>query len=110
MLESNGHAPVSTREEFVASVLIEGDDLLADLACANPRSPTTLNGFAAAMDKSGPRERIPMIMADVGGSGPVDQASFAWVVERLRDPLLPARQRDGRFTATRTCERAGRVG
>src|SRR3546814_9074455 len=84
MLESNGHAPVSTREEFAASVLIEGDALLADLACANPRSPTTLTGFAAAMDKTGAWERIPLIMAAVGASGPVDQVFFDWVVERLR--------------------------
>src|SRR3546814_2004410 len=81
---------LSTREEFAASVLIEGDALLADLACANPRSPTTLTGFAAAMDKTGAWERIPLIMAAVGASGPVDQVFFDWVVERLRARLLAA--------------------
>lgn len=97
MLESNGHAPVSTREEFAASVLLEGDDLLADLASANPRTPTTLTGFAAAMDKTGDWERIPLIMAAVGASGPVDQTFFDWVVERLRARLLAAGPLDGVF-------------
>lgn len=97
MLESNGHAPVSTREEFAASVLLEGDALLADLASANPRSPTTLTGFAATMDKTGDWLRIPLIMAAVGASGPVDQAFFDWVVERLRAHLLAAGPLDGVF-------------
>lgn len=95
MLESNGHAPVSTREEFAANVLLEGEELLADLASPNPRSPTTLTGFTAEMNAGGPWECVPLIMAAVGASGPVDQAFFDWVIERLRAHLKAAGPLDG---------------
>src|SRR3546814_7768858 len=52
MLESNGNAPVSTRKEFEANVLLEGQALLKDMEARNPRSPTPLTGFAAAMDRT----------------------------------------------------------
>lgn len=97
MLESNGHAPVSTREEFEASVLLEGDALLADLASANPRSPTTLTGFTAEMDRLADWERVPLVMAAVGASGPVDQAFFEDVVERMRQRLRTAGPLDAVF-------------
>lgn len=90
MLESNGHAPVSTREEFAANVLLEGDALLADLASANPRSPTTLTGFTHEMDRIGAWERVPLLMAAVGASGPVDQAFFDETVARLKQLLRDA--------------------
>ena len=76
MLESNGNAPVATREEFQSNVLLEGRALLEDLEKRNPRSPTTLTGFTAEMDRTGPWERVPLVMAAVGASGPVDQPFF----------------------------------
>lgn len=97
MLESNGHAPVSTREEFEASVLLEGEALLADLASANPRSPTTLTGFTAEMDRQAEWERVPLVMAAVGASGPVDQPFFEEVVERMRQLLRTAGPVDAVF-------------
>jgi microcystin degradation protein MlrC len=90
MLESNWHAPVSTREEFAANVLLEGDGLLADLQLANPTSPRTLTGFVEAMDKAGPWERLPLILACVGASGPVEQEFFDWVVARMAALLKAA--------------------
>ena len=97
MLESNGHAPVSTREEFAENVLLEGDALLADLRLENPRSPRTLTGFVKAMDESGPWERVPLILAAVGASGPCDQGFFDWVVERMRTLLRAAGSVDAVF-------------
>lgn len=97
MLESNGHAPVSTREEFAASVHLEGDALLADLASANPRSPTTLTGFTAEMDRIAEWQPVPLVMAAVGASGPVDQPFFDEVVERMRQLLRAAGPVDAVF-------------
>jgi microcystin degradation protein MlrC len=97
MLESNGHAPVSTRAEFEASVLLEGEALLADLSSRNPRSPTTLTGFTAEMDRLADWERVPLIMAAVGASGPVDQDFFDWSVDRLRHHLRDAGPVDAVF-------------
>lgn len=97
MLESNGHAPVSTREEFAANVLLDDAALLADLQAANPRSPTTLTGFAAEMDRTGAWQRIPLVMAAVGASGPVDQPFFEQVVRRMQDLLRAAGPVDAVF-------------
>lgn len=97
MLESNGHAPVATREEFAAAVHIEGAALLADLTSANPRSPTTLTGFTAEMDRIGDWERVPLVMAAVGASGPVDQAFFDETVARMCQLLREAGPVDGVF-------------
>lgn len=97
MLESNGHAPVSTREEFAANVLLEGEALLNDLRQTNPRSPTTLTGFAAEMDRTGNWERVPLVMAAVGASGPVDQVFFEEIVARMKSLLRDAGPVDAVF-------------
>lgn len=97
MLESNGHAPVSTREEFAANVMLEGAALLADLADRNPRSPPTITGFAKAMDAAGPWDPLPLLMAAVGASGPVEQEFFEACVERFRQLLRAAGPLDGVF-------------
>lgn len=97
MLESNGHAPVATRAEFEAAVLLDGDALLADLTSANPRSPTTLTGFTSEMDRLGAWKRVPLVMAAVGASGPVDQAFFEETLTRLCQLLRDAGPVDGVF-------------
>lgn len=97
MLESNSHAPVSTREEFEKTVLFEGEALLADLARENPKSPAPLTGFVAEMDRLGGWEKVPTIMAAVGASGSVDQPFFDWVVARMEHWLKRAGKLDGVF-------------
>jgi len=47
MLESNSHAPVATRAEFEANVLLAGDALAADLDALDPATDD-LFGEAAA--------------------------------------------------------------
>jgi microcystin degradation protein MlrC len=97
MLESNWHAPVSTREEFAANVLLESEALLADLRLANPKSPRTLTGFVEAMEKGDAWERVPLVMAAVGASGPVEQEFFDWVVARTTALLRQAGPVDAVF-------------
>ena len=97
MLESNSHAPVSTRAEFEANVLLAGDDLAADLDAAAPRSPRTILGFARGMDGSGPWTRLPTLLAAVGASGPCDQAFFDWVLAETLARLRAAGPLDGVF-------------
>src|SRR3546814_14694014 len=97
MLESNGNAPVSTRNEFEANVLLEGQALLKDLEARNPRSPTPLTGFAAEMDRTGSWERVPLVMGAVGATGPVDQPFFEELVGRMRQLLRAAGTVDAVF-------------
>lgn len=108
MLESNGHSPVATREEFAANVLLEGDDMLADLARPEPRSPVSLQGFVEAMNRRGAWQPVPLIITSAGASGPVDQEFFEDVMARMRRRLEAAGGLDavylcqhGAATATR---------
>jgi len=99
MLESNNHAPVATEAEFRDAVLLEGAALLADIAKAAPASPPTVTGFTNAMDAFGPWEKLPLILAAVGASGPVDQAFFDWVVQRMVAQLKAAINEGGPLDA-----------
>jgi microcystin degradation protein MlrC len=97
MLESNSHAPVATRAEFEANVLLADAALGADLAAAAPRSPRTIVGFMRSMDAAGPWRPIPMLLAAVGASGSCAQDVFDWVVEGMATRLAAAGPLDGVF-------------
>jgi len=97
MLESNFHAPVATRAEFEANVLLADQALAADLDATAPRSPGTLLGFARAMDAIGSWTRLPTLLAAVGASGPCEQGFFDWFLAELRARLIAAQPLDGVF-------------
>lgn len=99
MLESNGHAPVATREEFEAGCWLEGDALAADLAKPAPRGPTGLSGFIKAMDAGRPWQPIYTIACTAGASGPMDQDVFDDMMARLEAGLRAAMPLDGVFLA-----------
>ena len=83
MLESNAHSPVATRDEFAQNVLMEPEQLLADLASAHPKSPGCLAGFYVEMQRLGAWTPVPMITAAVGASGPIDQNWFNDIIASL---------------------------
>ena len=83
MLESNAHSPVSTREEFAQNVLVEPEQLLADLASNHPKSPGCLAGFYDEMQRIGTWTPVPMIAAAVGASGPIHQHWFDEIVASM---------------------------
>ncbi|MGE5097314.1 MAG: M81 family metallopeptidase [Betaproteobacteria bacterium] len=97
MLESNGHAPVATREEFVANFVAKGEELARDWQGGYPRAPVTLTGFVEAMDASGPWTPLPLMCAMVGASGPVEHGFFLEVVEEHEKRLRAAMPVDGVF-------------
>ncbi len=97
MLESNSHAPVATRAEFEANVLLSGEALAADLAAAASRSPGTIVGFVRAMDGGGAWTMLPTVLAAVGASGSCEQGFLDWFVEDLLARLRAAMPLDGVF-------------
>lgn len=99
MLESNGHAPVATREEFEASCWLEGEALAADLSREAPRGPAGLTGFIRAMNAGAAWEPVFTIAATAGASGPMDQAVFDDMLDRLEAGLRAAMPLDGVFLA-----------
>jgi len=97
MLESNGHSPLATREEFVANFIGAGAELASDWKSEHPRAPVTLTGFVEAMDRSGPWQPLPLFCAMVGASGPVEQGFFEEVVREHEERLRAALPVDGVF-------------
>ena len=97
MLESNGHSPVATREEFAANFIAAGAELEADWKSEHPRAPVTLTGFVQAMNASGPWTPVPLNCAMVGASGPVEHGFFTEVIDELERRLAAALPVDGVF-------------
>jgi microcystin degradation protein MlrC len=95
MLESNGHAPVATREEFAKNFIAKGDDLAADWKAEHPRAPVTLTGFVEAMNGSGPWTPLPLMCATVGASGPVEHGFFMEVADEHEARLRACLPVDG---------------
>ena len=99
MLESNGHSPVATREEFAANFVAAGAELQADWKGEHPRCPVTLSGFVEAMDAAGPWTPVPLYVAMAGASGPVDHGFFKEVLAEHERRLREAMPVDGVFLA-----------
>ncbi len=97
MLESNSHAPVATRAEFEANVVLADDALMTDLRAHAPRSPRTLTGFVHAMNAGAPWVPVPTILAALGASGSCDQEFLDWYVNELIRRLKQAGPLDGIF-------------
>src|SRR6185436_12482068 len=87
MLESNGHAPLATRDEFAATFIAKGAALEADWASEHPRCPATMSGFIEAMNASGAWTPLPLYGAMVGASGPVEHTFFLEVCGELEQRL-----------------------
>ena len=75
-LESNRFAPVVGRSEFAGKLVLEGADIMADLATENPRSPGTLVGFVHTMNEMGPWTPVPLMVAGAGAAGAVEHAYY----------------------------------
>lgn len=95
MLESNGHAPVATREEFAENYLEFGDAMQRDWQTQHPRAPKCLSGFIAGMGESW--EPLPLMGAAVGASGPIDHAFFEEIVRETCARLAAMMPIDGVF-------------
>jgi microcystin degradation protein MlrC len=90
MLESNRFAPVITEEDFLKRVYLAGHEILEDLHSADPKLPTEIRGFCAAMDARGPWEPVPILVGLVEAGGPLDHRFFAAVLEDMRRRLIAA--------------------
>ena len=97
MLESNGHSPVATREEFASNFIAKGEELMRDWESEHPRAPVTLTGFVDEMTRLGAWTPQPLMCAMVGASGPVEHGFFLEVLEEHAQRLRAALPVDGVF-------------
>ena len=97
MLESNGHSPLATREEFAAQYIAGGDEMRADWESAHPRCPVTTSGFVERMTRTGAWTPVPLYGAMVGASGPIEHGFFLEVVGEMEARLRASLPVDGVF-------------
>jgi microcystin degradation protein MlrC len=97
MLESNGHSPLATREEFAAQYIAAGDEMRADWESEHPRCPVTTSGFVEKMTATGAWTPVPLYGAMVGASGPVEHGFFLEVLAQIEVRLRAVLPVDGVF-------------
>ncbi|MBC7735787.1 MAG: M81 family metallopeptidase, partial [Candidatus Saccharibacteria bacterium] len=90
MLESNRFAPVITEDDFLKRVYLAGDEILTDLYSSDPKLPTEIRGFAAAMDELGPWEPVPILVGLVEAGGPLDHVFFVSTLSEIQTRLRAA--------------------
>ena len=92
VLESNGHAPVVGRDDFIR---FSGQEILDDLRRDAPRSPAELSGFVDRLTALRDWEPVPITIQSGGAAGPVDQAFFDGFMAEVNDRLAAAGPVDG---------------
>lgn len=90
MLESNRFAPVTTEEDYANRVYLAGDEILADLAGADPMLPTELRGFVKQLDSRIDWTPAPILVGLVEAGGPLDHGFFQQTLDEMRRRLEAA--------------------
>jgi microcystin degradation protein MlrC len=90
MLESNSFAPITTEEDYVDRVYLAGDEILADLASADPMLPTELRGFCKEMDSRIDWTPVPILVGLVEAGGPLDHGFFRLTLDEMKRRLEAA--------------------
>jgi microcystin degradation protein MlrC len=85
-LEANAFAPPTVREDFQAQCWEEGETI-SRLARAVSHLPSELPGFYARMDATGPWTPVPILVAAAPPGGPIEQALFLEICDRIRNGL-----------------------
>ncbi len=93
-IECNRFAPPAGAEDF--RVRLEGEAILADARSRAPQALAEMPGFVAAMDRAGPWQPRPILLAMAEPNGPVEQAVFEGMMTTWRAGLMALRgQVDG---------------
>ena len=84
-IECNRFAPPAGEEDF--RVRLEGEAILADARSRAPKALAEMPGFVQAMDKAGPWQPRPILLAMAEPNGPVEQDVFDAMMARWRAGL-----------------------
>lgn len=99
-IECNRWSPVTTGEDFAASLDLAGTALGAELSREQPRLLPDSAGFVAAMNATGPWEPVPLRIAAAQPGGPVDHAYFEELAADIEKRLRAAGPLDAVFISS----------
>ena len=88
-LEANAFAPPTVRQDFQAQCWEEGE-VISRLAREISHLPSELPGFYARMDATGAWTPVPILIAAAPPGGPIEQALFLEICDRIRNGLAAA--------------------
>jgi len=88
-LEANAFAPPTVREDFLRQCWEEGE-AISRLARQVSQLPSELPGFYARMDATGEWTPVPILVASAPPGGPIVQALFLEICDRIRIGLAAA--------------------
>jgi microcystin degradation protein MlrC len=91
-LESNRFAPVVSRLDFQH---LEGQTIVDEARKPAPRVAANVSSFIATMDAAGPWTPVPIVLANGGAAGPVDQKYFDEIMDTMHRGLKAAMPLDG---------------
>ncbi|MFK7963436.1 MAG: M81 family metallopeptidase [Burkholderiaceae bacterium] len=94
-LEANRRSPVSDQGVFERTLLLQGDQISAEIAGDRAALPGTVQGFCAGMDAYGSWEPVPIVLAEAPPGGPADQHFFEELLGQMRAGLEDAGHLDG---------------
>ncbi len=88
-LEANGFAPLTAREDFTSQCWEEGS-AITRLARQTSHLPSEVPGFYARMDATGAWTPVPIVMLAGQPGGPIEQALFDDILQRVEGGLRAA--------------------
>jgi microcystin degradation protein MlrC len=94
-IECNRFAPIATEADFAGRTLLSGQAIVDEARKPAPRMLGELPGFMTAMDQTGPREPVPIVLAMTEPNGPVEQRFFDRLMQQWEAGLRAAGKLDG---------------
>ena len=94
-IECNRFAPIAHETDFQARTLLGGPPMLANARSPAPMMLGEMPGFVADMDKAGPWDPIPGLLAMAEPNGPVSQEFFDRLMAQWEADLRAAGPLDG---------------
>lgn len=98
-LESNRFAPPVGKAEFEATLVLNGEAMLADARSEHPRQPGGGTGFIRDMDAHGAWQPQPIKLADAGAAGCITRDYLDELEREMRAGLEAALPLDGVYFA-----------
>lgn len=96
-LESNAFSPVSTEGDFRSLCYQEGPEILQDAAREAPLQPAEMTAFIRRLTARGDWQPVPVLVTAAEPGGPIDQAWFETILERVGQALDAAGPIDGAY-------------